>query len=243
MSAVPAVLPNPLAGTTAQRLRAKVGLENAFRACAPWLIARGQSLEVPRLDRVRASPFVIRQRLRRGPICLRPGRSRHREPIRLEACGGEPRSSCGVRLTVSSAPRRIRDRRAFELSVTLSTDPHEWCETEDEPDGSQIFLSVEAHSCGFVNLGPALALCENEHPRLPATFARIFLNGIGSCFRIYDDRDAEEHISILEDNYDPTEDAEALSAMPDRGSILAALHEAKATGPRGNSSRCCPDGA
>ena len=33
---------------------------------------------------------------------------------------------------------------AFELSVTLSTDPHEWCETEDEPDGSQMFLYMEA---------------------------------------------------------------------------------------------------
>ena len=65
-------------------------------------------------------------------------------------------------------------------------------------------------SCGFVNLGPALALCEQHHPRLPAMFARIFLNGIGSCFRIYDDRDAEEHISFLEDSYDPRTDGEDL---------------------------------
>jgi hypothetical protein len=82
---------------------------------------------------------------------------------------------------------------AFELSVTLSTDPHEWCETEDEPDGSQMFLYMEAGSCGFVNLGPALALCEKEHPQLPVTFARLFLHGLGRCFRVYDDRDAGEH--------------------------------------------------
>jgi hypothetical protein len=121
---------------------------------------------------------------------------------------------------------------AFDLSVTLSTDPHEWCETEDEPDGSQIFLSVEAYSCGFVNLGPALALCERAHPRLPVTFARLFLNAVGSCFRIYDDRDAEEHISFLEESYDPTEGAEALSAMPDRGSILPPCMRARPLGPR-----------
>jgi len=51
---------------------------------------------------------------------------------------------------------------AFELSVTLSTDPHEWCETEDEPDGSQMFIYIEASSCGFVNLGPALTLAKRK---------------------------------------------------------------------------------
>jgi hypothetical protein len=53
MSAVPAVLPHPLASTPTQHLRPKeVGHEGAGRACAPWLIARGRSLDVPRLDRV-----------------------------------------------------------------------------------------------------------------------------------------------------------------------------------------------
>src|ERR1700727_4018901 len=53
MSAVPAVLLHPLASTPAQHLRPKeVGHEGARRAGAPWLIARGRSLDVPRLDRV-----------------------------------------------------------------------------------------------------------------------------------------------------------------------------------------------
>jgi hypothetical protein len=80
-----------------------------------------------------------------------------------------------------------------------------------------MFLYMEAGSCGFVNLGPALALCEKEHPQLPVTFARMFLHGLGRCFRIYDDRDAEEHLSMLEDNYDPEEGREAL---PDRKNLL-----------------------
>ena len=51
MSAVPAVLLHPLASTPAQHLRPKeVGHEGTGRACAPWLIARGRSLDVPRLD-------------------------------------------------------------------------------------------------------------------------------------------------------------------------------------------------
>jgi hypothetical protein len=55
---------------------------------------------------------------------------------------------------------------------------------------------------------------------LPATFARMFLNSIGSHFRVYDDRDAEEHISILEDNYEPEADGEERAALPDRNKIL-----------------------
>jgi hypothetical protein len=121
---------------------------------------------------------------------------------------------------------------AFELSVTFSTDAHEWCESEDEPDGSRLFLYMEAYSCGFVNLGPALALCEEENPRLPVTFARRFLNSMGRHFRIYDDRDADEHISYLEENYDPVEDREALRALPDRNLILPACMKRQPLGSR-----------
>ena len=233
MSAVPAMLPNPVAGLTAGRLRAPVRAQNAFGACPPWLIARGQSLEVPRLDRVplhHCSFGSDSGAARFASVLIDLGIA---NPTDWKRSSGEP-----IKFLQRTLDRFIRDHGekridgAFDLSVTLSTDPHEWCETEDEPDGSQIFLSVEAHSCGFVNLGPALALCEQHHPRLPAMFARTFLNGIGSCFRIYDDRDAEEHISFLEESYDPTEDAEALSAMPDRGSILPPCMKERPLGPR-----------
>ena len=53
MPAIPAVLPNPRAGTPIQRLQPKeVSNQGAAGPRAPWLIARGRSLEVPRLDRV-----------------------------------------------------------------------------------------------------------------------------------------------------------------------------------------------
>ena len=46
----------------------------------------------------------------------------------------------------------------------------------------------------------------------------MFLHGLGRCFRIYDDRDAGEHLSMLvQDNYDPEEGREAL---PDRKKLL-----------------------
>jgi hypothetical protein len=92
------------------------------------------------------------------------------------SCGGEPQAF--VRRTLDRFVGKHGGSEidgAFDLSITLSIDPHECCEMEDEPDGSQMFLYMEAASCGFVNLGPALALCETEHARLPVTFARLFL--------------------------------------------------------------------
>ena len=234
MSTVPAMLSNSDASVTTLHLRPKPGLDqDAGRACPPWLIARGRSLEMPRLDQV---PFQHcsfgsdAAAARFACVLIELGIA---NPADWKRSAAEP-----ARFLQHTLDRFIREHGekeidgAFELSVTLSTDPHEWCETEDEPDGSQIFLYVEAYSCGFVNLGPALALCEKAHPRLPATFARLLLNGIGSCFRVYDDRDAEERFSFLEESYDPTEDSEALSALPDRGSILPPCMKARPLGPR-----------
>ena len=219
MSTVPTVLSNPATSAPAQYLRAQeFGSEDAGRTRAPWLIAPGRSLSVPRLDHVglRYSSFGSDAAAARfATILVELGIGK---PSDWTACGKEPAKF------LSRTLDRFVERHAesaidtaFELSVTLSTDPHEWCETEDEPDGSQMFIYFEAASCGFVNLGPALALCEKEHPRLPVTFARLFLHGLGRLFRVYDDRDAEEHLSILEDNYDPEDGREAL---PDRGRIL-----------------------
>src|ERR1700693_6125954 len=148
MSAVPAVLLHPLASTPAQHLRPKeVGHEGARRAGAPWLIARGRSLDVPQLDRValhHSSFGSDAASARFATILVELGIA---NPSDWEACAGEPAKF--LRCTLDRFVRRHGESEideAFELSVTLSTDPHEWCESEDEPDGSQIFLCVEASS-------------------------------------------------------------------------------------------------
>jgi hypothetical protein len=234
MSAIPAVLPNPRTGTPIQRLQPKeVSNQGAGGPRPPWLIARGPSLGVPRLDRVA---------LHHGSFCSDAAAARFARilielgiasPHDWSRCSGDPAKFIGRvldRFVRSHGEAEIDG--AFELSVTLSTDAHEWCESEEEPDGSRLFLYMEAYSCGFVNLGPALALCEKEHQRLPVTFARRFLGSMGRHFRVYDDRDAKEHLSYLEENYDPTEDREALRALPDRNSILPACMKRKPLGGR-----------
>jgi hypothetical protein len=185
------------------------------------LIAPGRTLEIPRLERAAMdhASFGADQVAAQLPqIWLELDIATAAD---WRHCAGEPQAF--VRRALDRFVRKHGEAEidgASELGITLSTDPHEWCEAEDEPDGSQMFLYMEASSCGFVNLGPALELCEREHPRLPVTFARLFLDSIGTCFRIYDDRDAEEHISILEESYDPIEDAETVAALPKRDSIL-----------------------
>jgi hypothetical protein len=204
MPTVPAVLPNPCTSAPAQQLRPEgFGHEGSRRARASWLIAPGPSLAVPRLDHIglRHSSFGSDAAAARfATILIELGIGK---PSDWSRCGREPASF--LRHTLNRLVERSTEAAidgAFDLSVTLSTDPHEWCETEDEPDGSQMFLYMKAGSCGFVNLGPALALCEKEHPQLPATFARLFLYGLGRVFRVYDDRDADERLSVLEDDYE-----------------------------------------
>ena len=234
MSALPAMLQYSVEGAARLRRPAKpIRDEDAGRVGTPWLIARGHILEVPRLDGVpihhcsfgsdaAAAHFAW--------VLLELGIA---NPADWKHSSGDP-----GRFLQRTLDRFIREHGeteidgAFDLSVTLSTVPHEWCDAEDEPDGSEMFLYFEAYSCGFINLGPALALCERAHPRLPATFARLFLNGIGGCFRLYDHRDAEEHISFLEESFDATEAAEALAALPDRGSILPPCMKARPLGAK-----------
>ena len=133
MSAVPAVLPHPLASTPTQHLRPKeVGHEGAGRACAPWLIARGRSLDVPRLDSValhHSSFGSDAGSARFAAILVELGIA---NPSDWEACAGEPAKflRCTLDRFVRSHGESEIDE-AFELSVTLSTDPHEWCESED----------------------------------------------------------------------------------------------------------------
>jgi len=233
MSTVPAVLPDPCTSAPAQHLRPEgFGHEGARRARAPWLIAPGPSLAVPRLDRVglRHSSFGSDAAAAKfATILIDLGIG---NPSDWSRCGREPASF--LRHTLNRFVERSIEAAidgAFDLSMTLSTDPHEWCETEDEPDGSQMFLYMEAGSCGFVNLGPALALCEKEHPQFPVTFARLFLYGLGRVFRVYDDRDADQRLSVLEDDYEPgTGQDEA--TLPDRDKLLPPCMKKRPLGRR-----------
>src|SRR5467141_2755403 len=48
--------------------------------------------------------------------------------------------------------------QAFEVSVSFSDSPLDLFEASEEPDGSLVFLYMEAENCGFVNFGPVLLI-------------------------------------------------------------------------------------
>ena len=86
-------------------------------------------------------------------------------------------------------------RRRFDLYVTLTSYLDEYSEkNEKNPDGAQLYLTVDPDRCGFVVLGPTLELLESVHPELPATFYHVFAGALNGWVRIYDFRDAEADV-------------------------------------------------
>ena len=89
-------------------------------------------------------------------------------------------------------------RRRFDLYVTLTSYLDEYSEKNGEnPDGTQLYLTVDPDRCGFVALGPTLELLESVHPELPATFYRVFAGALNGWVRLYDFRDAEDRVTML----------------------------------------------
>jgi hypothetical protein len=91
-------------------------------------------------------------------------------------------------------------RRRFDLYATLGSDLDEYSdENQENPDGTQLYLTVDPDHCGFVVLGPTLELLEKTHPCLPATFYSLFVGALDSWVRVYDYKDAEDRVTMLKD--------------------------------------------
>jgi hypothetical protein len=89
-------------------------------------------------------------------------------------------------------------RRRFCLSLVLSEVLDEYSNAgEADPDGSRLYLILHPTSAAYVVAKPTLDLLEREHPRLPVTFYRVFTQALSEWVRIYDYRDAEDHVELL----------------------------------------------
>ncbi len=89
-------------------------------------------------------------------------------------------------------------RRRFCFSLMLSSVLDEYFEAgEANPDGSRLYLILQPTSAAYVVAKPTLELLEREHPRLPVTFYHVFTRALSEWVRIYDYRDAEDHVEML----------------------------------------------
>jgi hypothetical protein len=89
-------------------------------------------------------------------------------------------------------------RRRFCLRLTLSEVVDEYLEAgESDPDGQRLYMFLHPDSAAFVVAGPTLKLLGREHPRLPASFYRLFTGALNRWVRTYDHTDAEDHVAML----------------------------------------------
>jgi len=94
------------------------------------------------------------------------------------------------------------------LAISLTTRLDEFATAEEqEPSREELYLLVEPDSAGYVVLGPTLRLLEAVHPRLPVTFLDRFTAALNGWVRVYDYRDAQEHVEILKEWVEQEEDA------------------------------------
>jgi hypothetical protein len=103
-------------------------------------------------------------------------------------------------------------REHFFMTLTLSStvDPI----SGGEGDGRNLYLIADPAQAGYLVLGPTIKALEREHPRLPATFYRIFTSSLNRWVRVFDYQDALERNEMMRDWYEGDPDAASIE-LPD----------------------------
>jgi len=186
---------SPSEAGSAVRRSAPVSLSRAAaRECASRLIARGNTLAVPRLA-VGALESFQPSTTYSGAFCLARNLllSGVGRPEDWELAKGDPVAFMlrTVERTIAGFNRKAIDSVAH-VDILFGTSPYisSWHEKEYEnPD--RVFLAVEATQISIVYLRPTLELLAKVHPRLPATFYRMLLEGVYSWILSYDESACE----------------------------------------------------
>ena len=166
----------------------------AARECAARLMASGPALPVPRLAVGCLEPFLPSNTysgafdLARNLLLAGVG-----QPEDWERSKGDPVAFMlqTVERTAAAFNRKAIDAVAH-TDILFGTSPYisSWHEKEYE-DPNRVFLAVEATHISIIYLRPTLELLGKAHPRLPATFYRMLLEGVSSWILCYDESACE----------------------------------------------------
>lgn len=95
----------------------------------------------------------------------------------------------------------------FPVSVVLTGTLNEYASADHDVDATRLFLTIDPKEAGYLVIGPTLEVLERQHPRLPATFFHLMSAALNRWVRVYDYRDALEHVERLKDWYSADPDA------------------------------------
>ena len=211
-------------GTLAKRISAVAA---ARLASAADLMGTGYQLTIPRLEGVPLEYFysagdsaliaLARTLVEVGLATPEDWEAAHRDP------------GAYVLRTVErwiAAHGGAAIRRRFDVYAMLGSDLDEYSgKNEENPDGAQLYLTVDPDRCGFVVLGPTLNLLEKAHPRLPATFYTLFAHALNLWVRVYDFHDAEDRVTMLKDWIEGEADKDQYEIPDVEGCIPACIKE------------------
>jgi hypothetical protein len=79
-------------------------------------------------------------------------------------------------------------------------------------------------------LGSTLRILEEQHPRLPATFFHLLCGALNRWVRVYDYREALEHVERLRDWYTADPDSGDIEVPDVEGSIPACMRQKPLSG-------------
>ena len=172
------------------------------------LMARGTGLAIPRLEGVpiRHQLWQGDRKAARVALCMLEAKVADSDV--WSGCQGSPFEF--IRRSIVrwiERHSRTASREQFYLDVSLSSRLDHFQPDGDKSDTTPLFLTVEPESAGYVVLGPTLRALEAFHPRLPATFAHLFLGSLNRWVRVYDYRDAQDRTERLRDWYEADPDA------------------------------------
>lgn len=116
-------------------------------------------------------------------------------------------------------------RKKFRLQFLLTGTLNEYSQSGPEAAPNRLYLIMEPSEAGYLVIGPALRVLEREHPRLPATFVHLLSSALYRWMRVYDHRDAREHVDRLREWYDSDPECAGAETPDVEASVPASVAE------------------